>query len=387
MRLKTLLLTLLPAAASMAQPAAQKPADGQTYYVYNLGSAGYLHDSNNTITLSGSGTAVTLTKADDTAGTFFMTAAGGRISATPFEGLSTGGSGAYDQWLFTPVEGTDGVYNISYCMREANIFPFLYADAKAPSGSGLKMQPYLPADSHTAGQWIFVAESDYTENTVVLDETAESYSAAAGSGMTVILKRTFSPGCWNTFCVPFDIDKAQLHAAFGTDARLAEFTGCEGTQLLFTLSDKAEAGKPYFIYIGNSHTTPDDGYVFTGVNYLADKPIDVTHGIATFTGCFSSITAPAGSYVISKNVLYHTQSEMTVKGFRGVIFTSDASGKLNGWSIDDVTDGIDLMPADTDNADGQVYTIDGQKMRDSASDTDGMPGGVYVVKGKKIVIK
>ena len=45
------------------------------------------------------------------------------------------------------------------------------------------------------------------------------------------------------------------------------------------------------------------------------------------------------------------------------------------------------MPADTDNADGQVYTIDGQKMRDSASDTDGMPGGVYVVKGKKIVIK
>lgn len=78
---------------------------------------------------------------------------------------------------------------------------------------------------------------------------------------------------------------------------------------------------------------------------------------------------------------------MTVKGFRGVIFTSDASGKLNGWSIDDVTDGIDLMPADTDNADGQVYTIDGQKMRDSASDTDGMPGGVYVVKGKKIVIK
>lgn len=147
----------------MAQPAAQKPADGQTYYVYNLGSAGYLHDSNSAITLSGSGTAVTLTKADDTAGTFFMTAAGGRLSATPFEGISTDGSGAYDQWLFTPVEGTDGVYNISYCMREANIFPFLYADATAPSGSGLKMQPYLPADSHTAGQWIFVAESDYTE--------------------------------------------------------------------------------------------------------------------------------------------------------------------------------------------------------------------------------
>lgn len=97
MRLKTLLLTLLPAAASMAQPAAQKPADGQTYYVYNLGSAGYLHDSNSAITLSGSGTAVTLTKADDTAGTFFMTAAGGRLSATPFEGISTDGSGAYDQ--------------------------------------------------------------------------------------------------------------------------------------------------------------------------------------------------------------------------------------------------------------------------------------------------
>lgn len=77
---------------------------------------------------------------------------------------------------------------------------------------------------------------------------------------------------------------------------------------------------------------------------------------------------------------------MTVKGFRGFI-TSTASGKLNGWSLDEGTDGIDGITSDKENAGGQIYTIGGQKMRNGASDTKDMPEGVYVVKGKKIVIK
>ena len=77
---------------------------------------------------------------------------------------------------------------------------------------------------------------------------------------------------------------------------------------------------------------------------------------------------------------------MTVKGFRGYISSSDASSKLKGWTIDDTTDGINGITSDSD-ANGKIYTIGGQMMRDNAKDTKGMSEGVYVVKGKKIVIK
>lgn len=385
MRLKTLLLALLPAAVSTAQPEAQKPEAGQTYYIYNLGGAGYLYDSGGTPVLFSAGTPVTLSEADATAGTFYMDVSAGRLSVTPFSGISTDGGGTYDQWSFTPVEGSDDIYSISYRMKEGNTFPFLYADAT--EAGALKTQPYAPSDGYTAGEWIFVAEGDYADNTVTLDENSNTYSAPAGTGMTVTLKRTFSPGCWNTFCVPFDIDAARLRSAFGEDVRLAEYTGCDGTRLVFSVSENAEAGRPYFIYIGASHETPAGGYVFTGVNSFAEKPTPVTHDAVTFTGCFTAVTAPAGSYVISRNTLYHTQDAMTVKGFRGVISTSDASGKLSGWSLDDGTDGIGGVTTDSGNAGGDIYTIGGQKTGLGASDTKDMPEGVYVVKGKKIVIK
>lgn len=388
MKLKTLVLALLPAAAAVAQPAAQKPEAGQTYYIYNIGSAAYLSANNNTLTLSGSGTPVTLSDADNTAGTFHLTATTGRITATPFKGVTTNGSGKYDQWYFTPVEGKSNTYNISYRMKEGNTFPFMSADPTAASANGLKMQPYAPASTYSAGQWIFVAESDYTDNTIVLDEKSAEYTTPSGANMTVKLIRKFSPGCWNTFCVPFDIDAAQLQAAFGDDVRLAEYSECKGTVINFSTSDKAEAGKPYLIYIGSNHKAPADGYyIFTGVNHFVDKPQDVTFNSITFKGSFTSITAPAGSYVISKNILYHTDKEMTVNGFRGYITSSDANSKLNGWSLDDGTTGIEGITNETDNANGHIYTIDGQKMRNNTSDTKDMPQGVYVVKGKKIVIK
>lgn len=387
MKLKTLLLALLPVATTMAQPAAQRPEAGQTYYIYNLNSAGYLYDSNKTLSLSSAGTPVTLTDADPTAGTFYMTASEGHISVTPFSGISTDGSGTYDQWFFTPVEGKNNIYNISYRMKEGNTFPFLYADATTTAAGALKILPYAPAVNYTEGQWIFVAESDYTDNTIVLDENSETYSAPAGTNMTVKLKRTFSPGCWNTFCVPFDIDAAQLSSAFGKDVRLAEYSGCTDMVLNFKYSDKAEAGKPYLIYISASHEAPAEGcYVFTGINRFVEEPQPVTYDAFTLKGCFTAVNVPTGSYVISRNTLYHTDKDMTVKGFRGFI-TSTASGKLNGWSLDEGTDGIDGITSDKENAGGQIYTIGGQKMRNGASDTKDMPEGVYVVKGKKIVIK
>lgn len=386
MRLKTLLLALLPAATAVAQPTAQTPTSGQTYYIYNIGGAGYLSAADNTLKLSGNGIPVTISDADATAGTFYMDAPSGRISVTPFSGITTDGTGSYDQWQFTPVAGKERTYNISYRMKEGNTFPYLYIDATAPTADALKMLPYAPADTYTNGQWLFVAESDYADNTIVLDENTDSYSAPSGSNLTVNLKRTFSPGCWNTFCVPFDIDAAQLRAAFGDDTQLISYTSCDGMVLHFSYTDKAEAGKPYFIFIGKDHETPADGYVFTGINRFVTEPQPVTYGSFTFNGCFSKITISEGSYVINDNTLYHTQDPMTIKGFRGYISSSDASSKLNGWTIDDTTDGINGITSDSD-ANGKIYTIDGQMMRDNATDTKGMPEGVYVVKGKKIVIK
>lgn len=383
----TIFFILMTASAVHAQSSPQTPEDGQTYYIYNTGRNAWLTAMpDGSVKLGGSGTAVTLTSTGDVAGTFYMTVPQGRITASTHDGLSSDGSGQYDRWLIRPSEDgkAEGACRVAYLNRESNAFTYIYGGENGE----VTQDTYMPDALYADGGWKLVAESGYEENTVLFDENATEYNEPYDSevGVKVRLRRTLSSRGWNTLCLPFDMNSAQVRSVFGEGTLIAAFTSCDGTTMHFTYTDCITAGTPYLINPKNS--TPESGfYEIDGVTSFAQKPLDVEHDGVFMRGCFNKMDVPADAFVIGTgHKVYQLVSPMESKGFRCYITDGTAGSKLNAWAIDDGTTGIEGTLT-SDGEPGEVFTIDGKSTGKNSDDTDGMTPGVYVTDGKKVVIK
>lgn len=387
----TFLISVFMLTAAWAVPNASTPVAGQTYYIYNVAKRLYLADNGSgTATLSAGGTAVTLTEADNTTGTLYLTTAAGNISTggtilTPLSDIKTDGTGRYSEWMLE--ETGNGHYRIASRTDEANIFMYMtWSDFT----NRLTTTPWQPGDIFYNGQWILVAENDYTENIVVFDEQADCYTAPAVDGAaTVHLMRTLTLNSWNSLCVPFNISNTQLKLAFGNDVRVAEFTGCYETTLFFTSAQGVTAGTPYLIFPTKGQA--EGGYYeFTGVTaFSADNGGATTHAPVTYSGFFYKATAPQGAYVLRKNEVYHLQSDMAMKGFRAYFYEENGASAIKEWKLDNGTTAIDGITENESNAPmtGSVYSVSGQKMERSAIENGKAAPGVYIINGKKVVVK
>ncbi len=408
-RLFTLTLLLLGiSCAIMAQTEGSQPTSGETYYLYNVGQGKYLSAaSDGSLTLGGKPyLAVTLSQPASTGtssadASFFTLEANGQKIIAELWGspiLGDNQQGYYDQWQFSAVSGKTNVYTMGARNREAGAGMFLFWSNVF---NDLITYQYIPATVFTNGQWMLVKEDAIATTTITLEETDESaaYSTKQqteiASTATVKLKRTFTVGRWNSFCVPFDIDNSQLTTQFGTDMTLAEFTGLDADNVKFTTVTSVEAGKPYLIK--PTKAAASDGYYeFTGVTSLLASPTvqsqsystgGTTYGV-TFTASFWKTIAPSRSFVLWKNEVYHLTEDMDMKGFRAYFTntqgTSDNSAaKVTGWTLDDTTDGITSVE-DMGSMTFDVYNTAGQKVMHQATSLDALPAGVYIVNGKKI---
>lgn len=377
------LFALLLATTAAAQPAGQVPEAGKTYYVYNVKQQQYMADDGyGTLVLSAAGTPITLSVPEGSDGMFFMDCPKGRLSSSFLDpDVKTDGTGEYAHWRFSSVEGSDNVYTIACRFRETAAFSYVYWGQVAQR---LVKSALVPGFDYEYGQWQFVSKDDYESQLVTLDELSDTYSVPAVTspgGATVRLKRTLTLESWNTFCVPFDIDAEQLRAAFGSDVKVAEYTGCDETTLKFTSCDEVRGGVPYLIRPTKDRT--DGGYYeFTGVKSFVAEPAGVAHAPVTYMPSFVYTTAPQGAYVIRKNMVYLLQSQMAMKGFRGYFVEDGAEGKLNEWTLDGMTTGVALPGTDTpDTSDTPTYDTAGRRV-------SGNPAkGVYIKNGKKTIIK
>ncbi len=403
----TLLLLGISCAIMAQQPTGSQPTSGETYYLYNVGQGKYLSAaSDGSLTLGGTPyLAVTLNQPTTTSSSadasfFTLEANGQKIIASLWNSpiLGDNQQGYYDQWQFSAVSGKTYVYTMGVRNREAGAGMFLYWTDIL--NKGLVTLPLKLATVFTNGQWMLVAEDDIQTVTITLNETdaAEAYSTnqktEIASSATVKLGRTFTMGSWNSFCVPFSIDNAQLTSQFGTDVLLAEFTGLDASNVKFTTVSAAEAGKPYLIKPTKDKT--NGYYEFTGVTSLLASPTaqsqsyaneGTTYGV-TFTGSFCKTTAPSRSFVLRKDKVYHLTSDMEMKGFRAYFTNStnaseNSTAKVTGWMLDDTTDGITSVE-DMGSMTFDVYNTAGQKVRSQATSLDALPAGVYIVNGKKI---
>lgn len=222
---------------------------------------------------------------------------------------------------------------------------------------------------------------------VCFDENATACSTPDKGTYTVRLRRTFTAGVWNTLCLPFSLTAEQFADAFGSEARLSVFsTVSEGCIVFERQAETAvEAGRPYLVYIPDGKATGE--YLFTDITTFSASP-QTMHGssLAFYGSYLNGTTVPAGSYVMSGGKMYHTATDRTMRGMRAYIY--DAQNPSQAYTFrfdaDDVT-AIGAVKAE--NADIDVYDLNGRRVSSGRDALKRLPRGVYIVDGKKQLIK
>lgn len=385
-KLFTLTLALLCScltAIYAADHAGSKPTAGTTYYLLNVAEGKFLSAADNgTLTLGGAKLAVTVSKANAN-GFCTLTTDKGDLTGVLFNKARCDGKGAYNEWTLSLLDATNNVYALGCRSKEASNTEWLYYSLLMQD---VRTEPFKPGSILTNAKWKFISEEQ-----VELDEAFESYtkpSVGTTGSAEVHLKRTFSANCWNSLCVPFAISDAEVKTQFGSDAKVAKFTGATATTLEFTSCTSIEAGVPYLVYIPEGAT--QSNFTFKGVTAFADKPTDVVlsgsvNEKTTFHGYFCKSTAPKGSYVLRKNLVYHLVKDMDIKGFRAVLIDgTNATRVFTQWSLDGTTTGIGNIDANVIQR-FNVYNTNGQMVRHAATSLDDLPHGVYIVNGKKVI--
>lgn len=389
-KLFTLTLALLCScltAVYAANYVGSKPEAGKTYYLLNVAEGKFLSAADNgTLTLGGAKLAVTVTT--NANGFQVLTTNKGDLAGVLLGKARCNGQGAYNEWTLSLFNTTSNGYALGCRSKEASNTEWLYYSSVLQD---VRTQPYKPSNILTIAQWQFISEDQLKDPVVTLDEKSESYSTPSigttGSA-EVHLTRTFSANSWNSLCVPFAISEAEVKTQFGNDAKVAEFTGATATTLEFSSCTGIEAGKPYLVYIPEGATQTK--FTFKGVTAFASQPTDVeqqgsTNEKTTFHGYFYKSTAPKGSYVLRKNLVYHLVSDMAIKGFRAVLIDGTATQRVfTQWSLDGTTTGIGNIDATVIQR-YNVYNTNGQMVRHAATSLDDLPHGVYIVNGKKVI--
>lgn len=222
---------------------------------------------------------------------------------------------------------------------------------------------------------------------VALDESKVN-TIEAKTGVDVTLKRTMKVDKWNTFCVPFSIDAAQIADQFGGGTQVAEYKSSDDSRINFATTTGIEAGKAYLV---KPTKAAAEEYTFNNVDITAVKPATetVATGIA-FRGIYNptdiTVGLPANTFAagIVDNVVMKATEGSNMNGFRAffIIPTGDGSQSSYMLSIDGTATSINAINGAEAVVDAPVYNIQGQRV-----DGNNLTPGIYVKAGKKFVVK
>ena len=143
---------------------------------------------------------------------------------------------------------------------------------------------------------------------------------------------------------------------------------------------KIEAGKPYIYHRDLTADTPVAAAVsFDATDAKASAPVNS----GMMRGSFKSITAPAGSYILQTDGMFHRvasgNKSLKVGAYRAYLDMSKvgSEAKTVTMSFDDETTGItDVNAPATKSADTTIYDLSGRRISSPQ-------GQVYIFKGEK----
>ena len=196
----------------------------------------------------------------------------------------------------------------------------------------------------------------------------------------VKVKRTLTSGAWNTICLPFYMTREDVVSVFGSDTKLAEFTGVSGTEMQFTsVSVDAEtyfaANRPYLILIGNEMATEFEvAYKWLSVDFSSMEQSQGDYLLeATLDGAVEEVPENAFA-VVGGNVVKITATSQ-VKGL-SAYFVAPAGTETVSVSVDGKPTGIAKITVE-DKEDGAVYDLSGRRVNAGQK-------GLVISNGKKL---
>lgn len=267
-----------------------------------------------------------------------------------------------------------------------------------------------PGDTHEQIEYKEIPFNiEIIEDRITLDENSTEVPGTY-TNQNVKVLRTINANEWSTICLPFAMTADQVKDAFGEDVLFADFTGYEATSdgsnvtainvkfnSLNATSEGLIANHPCLIKVSKAVTE----FIVNGVDVVPeDNPT-----IAAVERTKKQWSELIGNYTAEKVLgedgcvlflsggkFYYTNGKSKMKAYRAYFDFYDeledktvgASAKI-GFSVDDVTDGIDGLRTSIP-AEG-IYDLSGRKIKVEGDDLSRLPKGVYIVDGKKVTVK
>lgn len=227
-----------------------------------------------------------------------------------------------------------------------------------------------------------------------MDETKTNNVIEDCAYANVTLQRTLEASHWNSFCVPFALDKDQVTQYFGEGTQLRTYEGrCENNIVYFATVDNIEAGKPYIMKPGNAVVKNP---TFEGVSMVATD-LD-TNGnpqavgdasTVQMKGIYNHVTLvqdKTNIYIGAGNKFYYPADAEAcqMNGLRAYFIVPEGTDikKLRA-NLDGATTSLGEI-FDTEESNTPVYNLQGQCVGNSLST---LKSGIYVQNGKKVVVK
>ena len=230
---------------------------------------------------------------------------------------------------------------------------------------------------------------NYTLDETKTDNIIETYENA-----NVTLQRTLEASHWNSFCVPFALDKDQVTQYFGEGTQLRTYEGrCENNIVYFATVDNIEAGKPYIMKPGNSvvqnPTFEGLSMVATGLDENGNPQAVGDASTVQMKGIYNHVTLvqdKTNIYIGAGNKFYYPADAEAcqMNGLRAYFIVPEGTDikKLRA-NIDGATTSLGEI-FDTEESNTPVYNLQGQCVGNSLST---LKSGIYVQNGKKVVVK
>lgn len=231
---------------------------------------------------------------------------------------------------------------------------------------------------------------NYTLDETKTDNIIETYENA-----NVTLQRTLEASHWNSFCVPFALDKDQVTQYFGEGTQLRTYEGnCNNNIVYFATVDNIEAGKPYIMKPGNAvvqnPTFEGVSMVATGLDENGNPQAVGDASTVQMKGIYNQIllrTDKTELFLGDNDLFYYpinnTESR-TIGGLRAYFIVPQ------GTDIKKLRANLDGTPTslgtifDTEESNAPVYNLQGQYVGNSLR---ALKSGIYIQNGKKVAVK
>lgn len=230
---------------------------------------------------------------------------------------------------------------------------------------------------------------NYTLDETKTDNVIETYENA-----NVTLQRTLEASHWNSFCVPFALDRDQVTQYFGEGTQLRTYEGrCENNIVYFATVENIEAGKPYIMKPGNAvvqnPTFEGVSMVATGLDENGNPQAVGDASTVQMKGIYNHVTLvqdKTNIYIGAGNKFYYPADAEAcqMNGLRAYFIVPEGTDikKLRA-NLDGATTSLGEI-FDTEESNTPVYNLQGQCVGNSLST---LKSGIYVQNGKKVVVK